>query len=426
MYRQEENTVAGFKRILKPSVTLSTRASGDGVQRKLFSDLSKRRERWYSEALVSWWKSGYTFYTQGGIVMDCNSFRNLPVRHAGHYGTRGIRLLVGGVLLLICAAAQAFPNYLAFWRTTYPDSLSDEHAGADGCLLCHRSETANSAWNAYGHALKQLVDVGFSVTLSFTLVEGNDSDQDPEQSDNISEIIANTQPGWTAGAVNPIYDRTGTVIATISPPTTVQLPYDPVTGPQPPVADPGGPYVASVGEAVQFDGSGSSDPDTETLVAYDWDFGDGNMGIGVNPVNIYATDGTYTVTLTVTDDSGLISAPATTTATINAVVSLDSDNDGVDDTLDNCIDSPNGPLIPDAGGFSQRDTDGDGYGNVCDADLNGDASVNFTDYSLFRNVFGQPGSSDADFNGDGAVNFTDYSLFRSAFGGVPGPSCCAP
>jgi hypothetical protein len=109
---------------------------------------------------------------------------------------------------------------------------------------------------------------------------------------------------------------------------------------------------------------------------------------------------------------------------------LDSDNDGVPDFQDNCILKPNGPLIPDAGGNSQRDTDGDGYGNVCDADLNnfGDV-VNLSDYSVFRGFFGAPEPLNqqavhADFNGDGRVNLSDYSIFRASFGKAPGPSCC--
>lgn len=52
-----------------------------------------------------------------------------------------------------------------------------------------------------------------------------------------------------------------------------------------------------------FDASASSDPDG-TIVSYEWDYGDGEFGSGVNPVHEYATGGTYEVTLTVTDDDG--------------------------------------------------------------------------------------------------------------------------
>jgi hypothetical protein len=114
--------------------------------------------------------------------------------------------------------------------------------------------------------------------------------------------------------------------------------------------------------------------------------------------------------------------PATVSITVLPPVGGDFDGDGVPDTQDNCIELSNA---------DQRDTDNDGYGNRCDADIAipNDGVVNLSDYSAFRAAFGgtgtlTPAQQNADFNGDGNVNLSDYSIFRSLFGKAPGPSCC--
>jgi PKD repeat protein len=67
--------------------------------------------------------------------------------------------------------------------------------------------------------------------------------------------------------------------------------------------------AASVsGCTVSLDGSASFDQDTlgsaPDIVTYAWDFGDGNTGTGPVAAHTYATDGTYVITLTVTDNEG--------------------------------------------------------------------------------------------------------------------------
>lgn len=83
---------------------------------------------------------------------------------------------------------------------------------------------------------------------------------------------------------------------------------------QPPTANPNGPYNGNEGSPVSFNGTGSTDPEGQPLT-YAWSFGDGGTGSGATPSHIYADNGTYTVTLTVTDAGGL-SDTKTTTATI--------------------------------------------------------------------------------------------------------------
>ena len=85
----------------------------------------------------------------------------------------------------------------------------------------------------------------------------------------------------------------------------------------PPVANTDGPYTGTVGTPVSFDGSGSSDPDSDPLT-YAWNFGDGETGTGISLNHTYAATGEYTVTLVVNDGT-VDSVPATTTATISQV-----------------------------------------------------------------------------------------------------------
>jgi large repetitive protein len=75
------------------------------------------------------------------------------------------------------------------------------------------------------------------------------------------------------------------------------------------------------------DASASSDTSPGTISSYAWDFGDGSTGTGLSTTHAYATGGAKTITLVVTDDQGLPSAPATRTA--NPVVGGGGGGQGV-------------------------------------------------------------------------------------------------
>ena len=67
------------------------------------------------------------------------------------------------------------------------------------------------------------------------------------------------------------------------------------------------------GLGCDFDATTSTDADG-SIVSYDWDFGDGNNGTGSAPSHPFATDGSYNVMLTVTDNDG---ASNNTTEVVN-------------------------------------------------------------------------------------------------------------
>ncbi len=90
----------------------------------------------------------------------------------------------------------------------------------------------------------------------------------------------------------------------------------------------------------------------------------------------------------------------------------DADDDQIADALDNCIETPNP---------SQEDTDADGIGNPCDADLNNDCQVDFADLFVMKSEFFSDGAA-SDLNADGVTNFQDLAIFKLRVFRPPGPS----
>jgi len=125
---------------------------------------------------------------------------------------------------------------------------------------------------------------------------------------------------------------------------------------QPPVGDAGGPYSGVARVAVSFDGSGSSDPDG-SIVAYEWDFGDGDTGTGERPTHTYALAGNYAVSLKVTDDDG-----DTATADTSADIAENQPPTANDETfaLDTAVVARDGQIEVPAPGVLLHDTDPDG------------------------------------------------------------------
>jgi uncharacterized repeat protein (TIGR02543 family) len=94
----------------------------------------------------------------------------------------------------------------------------------------------------------------------------------------------------------------------------------------------GGPYSGKVNVEILFDGSRSTDPNGDEL-KFKWDFGDGNFGEGKSPEHAYKEPGTYTVTLTVEDNTGLSSSDTVKVTITDDVDETDKDEDE-DDELD--------------------------------------------------------------------------------------------
>ncbi len=118
--------------------------------------------------------------------------------------------------------------------------------------------------------------------------------------------------GNTASDVSPSHTYTvaGDFIVTLtvtddegdSDQATYTLAID--DGLEPPVPALLAPSSAQVDTSVEFSATSSFDPDGGEIATYTWDFGDGTSSAEASPQKVYSTTGTFTVSLSVTDNEG--------------------------------------------------------------------------------------------------------------------------
>jgi streptogramin lyase len=110
----------------------------------------------------------------------------------------------------------------------------------------------------------------------------------------------------------------------------------------------------------------------------------------------------------------------------SAALAQDADGDGILDSEDNCLDVANGYNEVDLA-LRQRDTNLDGYGNLCDPDFDDDGTVGMSDYDRLMlhwgKTLGDP-EYDAivDLDGNGGIGMSDYTILLNYWDQVPGPS----
>jgi PKD repeat protein len=142
-----------------------------------------------------------------------------------------------------------------------------------------------------------------------------------------------TAQAWQLTAANaitrlPDLGVSGSTLTTTVPAQSVTLFVLPAGGAnKPPVATASATPMSGVAPlTVGFDGSASYDPDG-SIASYGWDFGDGSTASGATPSHTYTNAGSYTATLTVTDNTGATAAAsvaitASTAGTVNAPSNL--------------------------------------------------------------------------------------------------------
>lgn len=230
------------------------------------------------------------------------------------------------------AVVQTSDGGYALGGTTYSYG-----SGSSDFWLVKTDLSGNMEWekefggseSEFAHSLMQTSDGGYAITgYTESHSDGNwdmwlvktDSSGAEEwnksyggSNDDYSESIIQTSDGGYAVAGTKSYRSNGDMwlIKTM----------ENSTDNQPPVAEDFAvsPQSPSTGDSVTFDASGSTDPDG-SIVSYEWSFGDVSTSTGVNSTHSYSSSGEYTVTLTVTDDTG-----ATDTKTETVVVEESED-----------------------------------------------------------------------------------------------------
>ncbi|MEM8792664.1 MAG: malectin domain-containing carbohydrate-binding protein [Pseudomonadota bacterium] len=277
------------------------------------------------------------------------------------------------------------------------DASGYEKHGGDGTAAVADDPFHANQFDAAPTVLTATADATGMVTFQIDL-SGGASGAAPATVDDLFFLTA------------AVTDGAGTVTSLLSDPIELRL----VDNTAPTITSPaevdyveGDTSVAYIATAV--------DPEMDDIIlelgGVDAEFFDFNDATGevtfVSPPdfeNPLDTDGDNVFDITISASDGLLG----TAQDVKITVLGDTDGDLIPDNADNAIFVAN----PD-----QRDTNGDGYGNVIDFDLNNDGQVDSFDAPLFVAAFGSIGPDlDADFNGDGQVDSFDAEDFVAGFG----------
>jgi len=128
----------------------------------------------------------------------------------------------------------------------------------------------------------------------------------------------------------------------------------------PPVAEAGPDQSGVANSSLHFDGSASSDPDSgDSIATWAWDFGDGASAATVTADHTYTAEGTYEVSLTVTDTNGATNMDTLTVTIYPENVNLPPTAAiiATNQTIENGVISGTSPLIVDFDGSSSSDPD---------------------------------------------------------------------
>ena len=217
------------------------------------------------------------------------------------------------------------------------------------------SPAFTSSMNDLSNRIKTLNTVNWSPPDWNTVNEADVNQRTPDLSPVIQEIV--DRPGFSTASAISLF------ITGIETNKRVAVAYDGVPASaavlniEYTVGDGNIPPVAAFTYDANYLTVNFSDESSDTdgtIAAWLWDFGDGSTSTIQYPTHSYASSGTYTVNLIVTDNDNA----SDNTAQQFTVNCLDTDSDGVCDANDDEINSPCPDYVDEFGVSVDSDNDG--------------------------------------------------------------------
>ena len=254
-------------------------------------------------------------------------------------GPDGMKLYVDGQEVAN-GTQTAAQDYAGYWRVGGDTSWdgSNYFAGSIDEVAVYPSEldaaTVQAHYAAGGGTLpnKPPVAAFTSSVQDLSATFNSDGSMDPD-----GTIMSYS---WSFGDNTPAVDQANptheyasagtyqvTLTVTDDDQATTSVTHDvTVTGPPPANVPPVAAFTShATNLEVDFDGTGSKDSDG-SIVSYAWTFGDNATSAAESPTHTYTSAGTYTVTLTVTDNGGAtdeVSKDITVTAAQSPAIAMD-------------------------------------------------------------------------------------------------------
>ena len=216
-------------------------------------------------AIIVSWGDGTIDNVQGNAIGDSHSY-STPGDYAVYVNATDDAGLTTQSSNIVLTIMDRFPIAVLNTSTTASQTLSNIGFNATGSFDPDGT-IVGYAWN-FGDGTS---GSAFEVTHSYS------------EDGNYTVVLAVTDNSGSVGMVSilvTIQDRAPTASFTFTPTSPL------------------------AGQVLGFDGSSSYDSDG-TVIGFVWNFGDGATSNGTNASHAYATNGTYTVSLTVIDDDGV-------------------------------------------------------------------------------------------------------------------------